>query len=64
MWNKKRGCIGSDHPFSKINDKDVKKIRILGKNSTLSRREIGEMFGITRQAVTDIIYNRTWKHVT
>lgn len=63
MWNKQRGSMGNEHPFAKVTDEDVKKIRKLGKIKNLYRREIGEMFGISRQAVTDIIYNRTWKHI-
>jgi hypothetical protein len=63
MWKKNRGSCGENHICAKITNEDVYKIRRLSENENLTRKEIGNMFGLSRQAVTDIIYRRTWKHI-
>jgi len=42
---------------------DVREIRRLDEQSRLSRREIGERFGVSRQTVNDIVWRKTWKHI-
>lgn len=53
---------GENHFRSFISGDDVRQIRHLGLTD-MSKREIGEKFGMSRQAVTDILYKRTWAHI-
>lgn len=53
---------GEGHFNASITEDDVRRIRYLG-STNLARRKIGERFGISRQAVTDILFKRTWGHV-
>lgn len=48
---------------AKINADDVKKIRKLAKNPSLSYTDIGEMFGLDRSTVGAIARGQQWKHV-
>lgn len=54
--------IGSKSHNSKLTEKDIPEIRKYlseGKSTTY----IAELFGVKRQTITDIKFNRTWKHV-
>lgn len=62
----KKGLIirkkGSAHYFSKLTEKDIKKIREL-KKLNFTHQSIGEKFGIAKSTVTGILNGRSWKHV-
>ena len=53
---------GEVHHMSSISKDDVRHIRYLGYTN-MSKKKIGEKFGISRQAVTDILCKRTWGHI-
>lgn len=53
---------GENHISTILTIDDIRKIRYLG-SINIPRKKIGESFGISRQAVTDILYKRTWSHV-
>lgn len=53
---------GEAHHNTHISEDDVRQIRYLGYTN-MSKKKIGERFGISRQAITDILYKRTWAHV-
>lgn len=50
---------GEDCPYSKLNWKAVEYIRT--NPDHLLQRELGEMFGVSRSTIGDIIHYRTWK---
>lgn len=41
----------------------VKEIRALYIKSSLSQKEIGEMYGVTRAAICDVVLRRSWAHI-
>lgn len=53
--------IGEDSPFSKLTDDEVRQIRAL--KGTMTQREIGKMFGVTRGAIAGIHRGKTWYHL-
>ena len=51
---------GEDCPYAKLNWEAVDYIR--ANPDHLLQRELGEMFGVSRSTIGDIIHYRTWKH--
>ena len=51
---------GEDCPYAKLNWEAVDYIR--DNPDHLLQRELGEMFGVSRSTIGDIIHYRTWKH--
>lgn len=62
MFAKGRASVGSRHPASKVKEADVLEIRRLSAEGHKSKN-IGPLFGLSRQAVNDIIWRRHWKHL-
>jgi hypothetical protein len=60
MIKKGRNNFGLKCKNSKINDEIALKIKTSDNKNAI---HLSSIFGISRQAVTDIIYGRTWKHV-
>jgi len=54
---------GEKNTMVKLTEKKVIKIRQLYVTGDYSCAVLGEMFDISRQAVTDIVKERTWKHL-
>lgn len=46
-----------------LNKKDVLKIRHMYKSNKISQKKLGDMFGVTQQAIWHIVNNNTWKDV-
>ncbi len=61
--SKNRMPKGEKHFNTNITTDIVRQIRYLGEYTTMTKKKISERFGISRQAVTDILYKRTWGHV-
>ena len=55
------GPRGGANSHAKLTQDDVKKIRRLKKKTTLSCRAIGELFGVGRHAVNDIVLGKNWR---
>jgi hypothetical protein len=55
--------VGERHGLSKLTESQVVEIIAMLKGGKLNRREIGEMFGVSRWAVSQIACGRTWKHL-
>ena len=51
---------GSKHPFSKLNEEDIHKIRKLLKKST-HHKDIAKKYNVTIGAITAINLNKNWK---
>lgn len=54
--------LGSKHPFSKLDEQQVKEIKTL-LTSKIKQRLISKTYGISPSSVSDIKFNRTWSHV-
>ncbi len=52
---------GVKHHFAKLTDVKVKEIKI--NNKKLSSKELGIMYGVSRQTIADVIFGRTWTHI-
>lgn len=53
---------GENHTQSKLKDKDIEKIISMWKtNKTLE--EIGNVFGVSKNTISDVIKGKTWKHI-
>ena len=51
---------GSNHPKSLITESQVLEIRSI---KGISQKEIGRIYGISRQAVSDIVRRVNWSHI-
>lgn len=49
---------------ARLFEKDVREIRSLGANGTMTHREIGALFGVTGRNVTMILNNRSWRSLS
>lgn len=54
---------GEDLPQSKITEDDVREIRRLYKETSMTQKEIGKLFGIKDNTTSLIINRKTWNHV-
>jgi hypothetical protein len=56
---------GEDHPSSKLTEEDVKYIKENHKprDRKLGTRALANTLGVSHSVVSDIINNKTWKHV-
>ncbi len=63
MLHKGRGnkVSGEKHYLSKLDALAVVKIREMA--STMSTKDLGKLFGVTRQTVRDVVAGRTWKSI-
>jgi len=50
---------GENNPYSILTERDVKFI----KHSGIDKRDMAEMFGVSRGAIRDILSGRSWKFV-
>lgn len=55
---------GENTPSHKVTEEDVRQIKRLWETGSYSTTAIAERYPISRQSVADIVYGRTWKHVT
>lgn len=55
--------IGESNPNHKLKAEQVIKIRNLWVTGNYSCIKLQDMFGVKRQTISDIVYNRTWKHL-
>ena len=62
MVKRNRQNRGEDRPSAKLTNKNVLTIRKLLLKG-ISCIEIRKLFNISRQSITDIKMNRTWKHI-
>lgn len=54
---------GEEAPSAKLTEEKVLKIRELYPTGKYSYRELGEMFGVSKKAVINVVLRRNWKHV-
>lgn len=55
--------VGGKHGMSLLTESDVRIIKRMISEKELFVREIGALFGVSRQAISDIKNNRNWKHI-
>jgi len=56
-------CRGEKHGRVKLNEMQVRVIRRLIESKTMTNREIGEIFGVSKECIKHIKKGRTWKHL-
>jgi len=54
---------GEKHGLAKLNEMQVRVIRRLIESKTMTNREIGEIFGVSKQCIKHIKSGRSWKHL-
>jgi len=54
---------GSKHPASKLQEREVLKIRELYEEKTFTQTELGKMFGVTEEMVSYIVRRKNWEHI-
>lgn len=59
MVNRGRSCKGSQSPKAKLTEDMIQPIR----DSELSSRVLGSLFGVSKSVILDIKNNKIWKHV-
>ena len=62
MVRRGRSLKGSNHPKAKLIEKDVYFIRF--ESEGITRKELAEMFEVSKDTIRDIKKNKSWKHVT
>lgn len=55
-------CIGENHYYSKLKNKDVEKMKRLF-DGDIPMKMIAKIFGVTVSTVESIKYRRSWKHI-
>lgn len=63
MFAKQRHVHGALHPFAKLTDEEVQKIRELYATGNYRQRDIGSMFGVCKTTIGTIVRGEKWKHV-
>ncbi len=65
MLSKKRqSCrVGELNTRSRLSERDVRAIRVLDRMG-VSRKQIKEMFGVSKTAIAQIIRRETWSHLS
>lgn len=54
---------GSTNPNAKLTEDDVRTIRWMHANGTLTNRRIAQHFGVTEALISIIVKRKAWKHV-
>ena len=54
---------GEINGASKLKSNEVVKIKQIILTTSLSNKEIGDIYGVTSSAISDIRLNKTWKHI-
>lgn len=57
-------AVGEEHIHSKLKNKQVKHIKWLFENKNKLQYKIAEYYNISKQVLSDIKHNRSWKHIT
>jgi hypothetical protein len=65
-WKMGHQHKGSDHGMSILNERQVRRIKLINKYCNLERgywTKLAKSLGVNRTTIGDIRYNRTWKHI-
>ena len=54
---------GASNPNTRLTEAQVLEVRRLWPVTTLSQRELGELYGVKRQTITNIISRENWRHL-
>ena len=55
---------GDNNPSAKLTESKVLQIIELSNTKTHTVQEIADMFEVSKGSIENILYGRTWKHVT
>ena len=54
--------VGSDNGRAKLNEDEVRKIRMFFRNGT-SMRSLSQVYKVTVRCICYVVRRKTWKHV-
>lgn len=54
---------GTNNPRAQLVEKQVHQIRKLYKTGQYTYNQLGDMFGISKHAIADIVLKRNWQHI-
>jgi hypothetical protein len=54
---------GELNPSAKLTESDVLLIKELSATTEITRKQLAEKFGVSRDAIRDVIVGRRWKHL-
>ena len=54
---------GESHKSAKLNEAKVAEIRRLYSSGSITIRSLGERYGVTHQAISDVVKRKSWRHV-
>ena len=60
---KGRGARGVTHGVSKLREADVIEMRELASSGEWNYRELGEIFGVTKENASLVVRRKSWRHV-
>lgn len=63
LSKRKTGAKGTNHHLCKLTEQDVREIRRLKQETTLSNIKVGEMFGVKEGTIRNILNGLTWKDI-
>lgn len=63
MVNKSRQAKGTMKPNAKLTDEKAAEIRRIREKTGMEYEDIGELFGVHKVTVSDVVQRKTWKHV-
>jgi group I intron endonuclease len=61
--NYRQSKLGTKNPSAKLNETQVKEIKILINKKELSDSQIGTIFGVNRKTINDIRHGKTWSQI-
>lgn len=59
-----RGLIGENHLQAKLTEAQVREIRARYATGSIYQRELGDLYGVSQEAIGFIVRNVHWKHVS
>lgn len=63
MVSQNRHPHGISHGMSKFTEEDIVKIRSIHKNGDSTLQQIGELYGVGRDHIWQIVKRKIWKHI-
>lgn len=54
---------GEDHNQVKLNERQIEAIKVIWETNMLTQEKIAEIFGVSRENISMIVNNKSWKHL-
>lgn len=63
VMNPQKRPVGERCSYAKLTDAQVAEIRARYAQGGISQRQLGELYGVSRSTICNIVMNTAWKHV-